>query len=276
MKFTKNQKILAGIVATFLAGGAITGAAYYHNVQEAKAKQVQQEKRRNELTKKAKAAAEKLKKAAQEALLEAQKNPNKENLKRAEEAISKIKNKELAQKLQKELEGIKDRVHLEGDVRKAVSDYQKDPTNEEKLKKAQAEVAKLTSDYSKALKVKLTKVIEETKAKAEEAKSKAQAESPAQPTNNTQAAQGQAPTPATGTTPDYGSYSQAPATPSYTAPATGGAVVPAQPSPSTGNPAYNSGAGANANSYVGMDQIDKWTEEANANPGGAPSADGGR
>ena len=59
---------------------------------------------------------------------------------------------------------------------------------------------------------------------------------------------------------DYGQYAQAPAqnTPSYNPPANGGngggAVAPSTPSGNTGNPDYNSGAGSNANSNVGLDE----------------------
>ena len=85
-------------------------------------------------------------------------------------APSNLKDEQAVKQLTKELEGIKTRVKLETEAKKAVSDYQKDAGNAGKLKKAQTAVSKLTSSYSKALKAKLEKEIATSKAQADKAK----------------------------------------------------------------------------------------------------------
>ncbi|OUK03648.1 hypothetical protein, partial [Lactococcus petauri] len=135
-----------------------------------KAKQVQQEKEKKQAIENAKQADKELLIKAKASLAEAQKNPSANNLELAKKAISLVKDDKAAQQLTKELDGIKNRVKLETEAKKAVADYQKNATNADKLKKAQTAVSKLTSDYSKTLKAKLTKDIAASKSQADKAK----------------------------------------------------------------------------------------------------------
>lgn len=169
MKLNKKQTIVGVSLAILLLGGA-AGATYSHNVKAEKAKQVQQEKEKKQVIENAKQADKELLIKAKAALAEAQKNPSANNLELAKKAISQVKDDKAAQQLTKELDGIKNRVKLETEAKKAVADYQKNATNADKLKKAQTAVSKLTSDYSKTLKAKLTKDIAASKAQADKAK----------------------------------------------------------------------------------------------------------
>ncbi|WP_347963077.1 hypothetical protein [Lactococcus formosensis] len=169
MKLNKEQTIVGVSLAILLLGGAV-GATYSHNVKAEKAKQVQQEKEKKQAIENAKQADKELLIKAKASLAEAQKNPSANNLELAKKAISQVKDDKAAQQLTKELDGIKNRVKLETEAKKAVADYQKDATNADKLKKAQTAVSKLTSDYSKTLKAKLTKDIAASKAQADKAK----------------------------------------------------------------------------------------------------------
>ncbi len=169
MKLNKKQTIVGVSLAILLLGGA-AGATYSHNVKAEKAKQVQQEKEKKQAIENAKQADKELLIKAKASLAEAQKNPSANNLELAKKAISQVKDDKAAQQLTKELDGIKNRVKLETEAKKAVADYQKDATNADKLKKAQTAVSKLTSDYSKTLKAKLTKDIAASKAQADKAK----------------------------------------------------------------------------------------------------------
>lgn len=169
MKLNKKQTIVGVSLAILLLGG-VAGATYSHNVKAEKAKQVQQEKEKKQAIENAKQADKELLIKAKASLAEAQKNPSANNLELAKKAISQVKDDKAAQQLTKELDGIKNRVKLETEAKKAVTDYQKDATNADKLKKAQTAVSKLTSDYSKTLKAKLTKDIAASKAQADKAK----------------------------------------------------------------------------------------------------------
>lgn len=169
MKLNKKQTIVGVSLAILLLGGA-AGATYSHNVKAEKAKQVQQEKEKKQALENAKQADKELLIKAKASLAEAQKNPSANNLELAKKAISQVKDDKAAQQLTKELDGIKNRVKLETEAKKAVADYQKDATNADKLKKAQTAVSKLTSDYSKTLKAKLTKDIAASKAQVDKAK----------------------------------------------------------------------------------------------------------
>jgi colicin import membrane protein len=169
MKLNKKQTIVGVSLAILLLGGA-AGATYSHNVKAEKAKQVQQEKEKKQAIENAKQADKELLIKAKSALSEAQKSPSANNLELAKKAISQVKDDKAAQQLTKELDGIKNRVKLETEAKKAVADYQKNATNADKLKKAQTAVSKLTSDYSKTLKAKLTKDIAASKIQADKAK----------------------------------------------------------------------------------------------------------
>ncbi|WP_285140895.1 hypothetical protein [Lactococcus petauri] len=169
MKLNKKQTIVGVSLAILLLGG-VAGATYSHNVKAEKAKQVQQEKEKKQAIENAKQADKELLIKAKASLAEAQKNPSANNVEFAKKAISQVKDDKAAQQLTKELDGIKNRVKLETEAKKAVADYQKNATNADKLKKAQTAVSKLTSDYSKTLKAKLTKDIAASKAQADKAK----------------------------------------------------------------------------------------------------------
>ncbi|WP_285007513.1 hypothetical protein [Lactococcus formosensis] len=179
MKLNKKQTIVGVSLAILLLGGA-AGATYSHNVKAEKAKQVQQEKEKKQAIENAKQADKELLIKAKASLAEAQKNPSANNLELAKKAISQVKDDKAAQQLTKELDGIKNRVKLETEAKKAVADYQKNATNADKLKKAQTAVSKLTSDYSKTLKAKLTKDISISKAQADKAKKAEEAKKSAQ------------------------------------------------------------------------------------------------
>ncbi|WP_396512766.1 hypothetical protein [Lactococcus garvieae] len=180
MKLSKKQVVVGGVVAVLLAGGVTAGAVHNHNVQAEKAKQVQQEKDKKQAIENTKKVNEGLVKEAKSALLTAQKSPTANNLELAKKAISHVKDDKTAKKLTKELDGIKNRVKLETEAKKAVADYQKNATNADKLKKAQTAVSKLTSDYSKTLKAKLNKDISTSKAQADKAKKAEEAKKSAQ------------------------------------------------------------------------------------------------
>ena len=179
MKLSKKQVVVGGVVALLIASvGA--GVVHNQNVQAEKAKQVQQEKDKKQAIENTKKVNEGLVKEAKSALLTAQKSPTANNLELAKKAISQVKDDKAAQQLTKELDGIKNRVKLETEAKKAVAEYQKDATNADKLKKAQTAVSKLTSDYSKTLKAKLTKDISTSKAQADKAKKAEEAKKSAQ------------------------------------------------------------------------------------------------
>ena len=179
MKLNKKQTIVGVSLAILLLGGA-AGATYFHNVKAEKDKQVQQEKEKKQAIENAKQADKELLIKAKASLAEAQKSPSSNNLELAKKAISLVKDDKAAQQLTKELDGIKNRVKLETEAKKAVADYQKNATNADKLKKAQTAVSKLTSDYSKTLKAKLTKDIAASKAQADKAKKAEEAKKSAQ------------------------------------------------------------------------------------------------
>lgn len=292
MKFTKKQWIIGASIAIVLAGGG-TALAVNHQAQVRAEKIVQEEK----------AAYDKLIKVAQEATKKAETFKAEADVKEAQDAIKKLKEKDQTA-LTERVEKVRQNWDLVNKAEKNVVSAEKVKT-EATVKTAQTAINQLKADMTKAKKTalqqRLDKVKAAIKARKEEAdkKAKAEAEKQAQTAqtavqNNAaqdssdNAAASQAGAAVSNGDTSYNGYAQAQAAPSYTAPAQnnsgyvastpsgGSAQAPAQPQPSTGNPAYNSGAGANANSHKPMEEIDKWTEDANAHPGGFESANGGR
>ena len=243
MKFTKKHWIIAGIACLILAGGS--AALVAHHQAQVKAEKTAQE---------AKRTYDKLLASAKETTEKAETFKAETDVKTAQEAIKKLKAKD-QKNLSTRVETVGKNWSLYHQADKAVSAAEKSKTDKT-IKTAQDLVNTLKDEMTKSKKAELQKRLDKVKAdlkakKAkEDAKSKAQTEQvqadhSAQPANNTQEAQAE--TPATGTGSEY-SQSQTPATPSYTAPATGGgggAVAPAQPSANTGNPAPNNGASSN-------------------------------
>ena len=239
MKFTKKYWIIAGIACLILAGGS-AGLVAHHQAQVKAEKTAQEAKR----------TYDKLLASAKKATEKAETFKVEEDVKIAKEAIKKLKEKD-----QKDFSTRVEKVRKNWDffhqVDKAVSAAEKAKTDQT-IKTAQDAVNTLKDAMTKSKKAELQNRLDKVKAdlKAKKAKedakakaqtAQAQADHSAQTANNTQAAQAEAP--ATGT--EY-SQSQTPATPSYTAPATGGAVSPAQPSPNTGSPSSNHGTSSNA------------------------------
>lgn len=290
MKFTKKQWIIGSIVALVLAGGG-TALAVNHQAQVRAEKIAQEEK----------AAYDKLIKAAQEATKKAETFKTEKDVKTAQDAVKKLEEKD-KKELTTRVEKVRQNWDLVNKAEKAVVSAEKAKTDAT-VKTAQTAINQLKADMTKvkktALQQRLDKVKAAIKAKKEEADKKAKAEAEKQ-AQNTQAksqtqniapTQGQPVTAQEEATPSGGvaTYDQqAQPAPSYTAPAQnssgyvasapsgGSAQAPAQPQPSTGNPAYNSGAGANANPNVSIEEGNKWIEDANAHPGGFESANGGR
>lgn len=298
MNITRKQWIIGGAVALVLAGG---GAGIVANNQA----QAQAEKTAQE----AKTAYDNLIKEAKKATEKAETFKAEADVKTAQDAIKKLDEKDKTDLIAR-VEIVRQNWDLVNKADKAVTNAEK-VQNDANVKTAQSSIDKIKDEMAKSkkssLQGRLDKVKtaiknnkERAKAKAaEEAKSKANAEQQkaqaaqeqAQPQNDTQdqaadvnnavAPQAEVPA-ASGGAVDYGQYAQAPAqnTPSYNPPANGanggGAVAPSTPSGNTGNSDYNNGGGANANPNHSINDIDNWTNEANSNPGGAPSANGGR
>lgn len=299
MKITKKQWMISGTVVVLLAGG---GAGIVANNQA----QAQAEKTAQE----AKTAHDNLIKEAKKATEKAETFKAEADVKTAQDAIKKLDEKD-KNALIARVEKVRQNWDLVNKADKAVTNAEK-VQNDANVKTAQSSIDKIKDEMAKSkkssLQGRLDKVKtavknnkERAKAKAaEEAKSKANAEQQkakaaqeqAQPQNDTQAqgadvnnavaTQAEAPA-ANGGEVDYGQYDQTPAqnTPSYNPPSTGGnggggAVAPSTPSGNTGNSDYNNGGGANGNPNVSIDEGNKWIEDANNNPNGAPSANGGR
>ncbi|MDT2620891.1 serine protease [Lactococcus petauri] len=291
MKMTKKQWIVGGAVVLVLAGG---GAGIVANNQaQAQAEKTAQEAKtaHDNLIKKAKKATEKAETFKAEA-----------DVKTAQDAIKKLDEKDKTDLIAR-VEKVRQNWDLVNKANKAVSNAEK-VQNDANVKTAQSSIDKIKDEMAKSkkssLQGRLDKVKtavknnkERAKAKAaEEAKSKANAEqqkaqaaqeqaktqnesqTQAADVNNAAAPQAEAPAVSGGAV----DYAQAPAqnSPIYNPPATGGAVAPSTPSGNTGNSDYNNGGGANANPNHSINDIDNWTNEANSNPGGAPSANGGR
>ncbi|MFK4796621.1 serine protease [Lactococcus petauri] len=297
MKITKKQWIVGGAVALVLAGGG-TGIVV-NNQAQAQAEKTAQE---------AKTAHDNLIKAAKTATEKAETFKAEADVKSAQDAIKKLDEKDKTS-LNSRVEKVRQNWDLVNKADKAVTNAEK-VQNDANVKIAQTSIDKIKDNMAKSKKADLQKRLDKVKTAvknnkdrakakaAEEAKSKANAEQQkaqaaqeqAKTQNETQAqaadvnnaAAPQAEGPASGGAVDYGQYAQAPAqnTPSYNPPATGGngggAVAPSTPSGNTGNTDYNNGGGANANPNHSINDIDNWTNEANSNPGGAPSANGGR
>ena len=293
MKFTKKQWIIGSIVALVLAGGG-TALVVNHQAQVRADKIAQEEK----------AAYDKLVKAAQEATKKAETFKVEADVKSAQDAIKKLEEKDKTA-LNARVEKVRQNWDLVNKAEKNVVNAEKAKTDAT-VKTAQAAINQLKEEMTKAKKTALQKRVDKVKADIKAKKDKATAEKKAQEVaaqqkaqeaqtatqNNTQtqaadinnATAPQAETPASNGGAVYSGYAQAPSSvpaqnnSGYVAsvPSGGSAQAPAQPQPNTGNPAYNSGAGANANSHKPMEEIDKWAEDANAHPGGFESANGGR
>lgn len=297
MKITKKQWIVGGAVALVLAGG---GAGIVANNQA----QAQAEKTAQE----AKTAHDNLIKEAKKATEKAETFKAEADVKTAQDTIKKLDEKDKTDLIAR-VEKVRQNWDLVNKADKAVAIAEK-VQNDANVKTAQTSIDKIKDNMANSKKTDLQKRLDKVKTAvknnkdrakakaAEEAKSKANAEQQraqaaqeqAQPQNDTQAQSGdvnnaaapQAEAPASGDPVDYGQYAQAPAqnTPGYNPPANGGngggAVAPSTPSGNTGNSDYNNGGGANANPNHSINDIDNWTNEANSNPGGAPSANGGR
>ncbi|WP_251713340.1 serine protease [Lactococcus ileimucosae] len=243
MKFTKKHWIIAGIACLILAGGS-AGLVAHHQAQVKAEKTAQEAKR----------TYDKLLASAKEATEKAETFKAETDVKAAQEAIKKLDKKD-QKSLNTRVEKVRKNWDFFHQADKAVSAAEKAKTDQT-IKTAQDAVNTLKDAMTKSKKAELQKRLdkvktelkvkkakEESKAKAQEAQD--QADHSAQPANNTQEAQAEVP--ATGISPEYGQYSQAqaPATPSYTAPATGGAVAPAQPNPNTGSSSSNHGTSSN-------------------------------
>ncbi|MFK4782116.1 serine protease [Lactococcus petauri] len=294
MEFGKKQWIISGAVVVLLAGG---GAGIVANNQA----QAQAEKTAQE----AKTAHDNLIKEAKKATEKAETFKAEADVKTAQDAIKKLDEKDKTVLITR-VEKVRQNWDLVNKANKAVSNAEK-VQNDANVKTAQSSIDKIKDEMAKSkkssLQGRLDKVKtavknnkERAKAKAaEEAKSKANAEqqkaqaaqeqakaqnesqTQAADVNNASAPQAEAPAVSGGAV-DYGQYAQAPAqnAPSYNAPANGGngggAVAPSKPNGNTGNPDYNSGAGSNANSNVGLDEANDLDHASN----GENSVNGGR
>lgn len=290
MKITKKQWIIGSIVALVLVGGG-TALAVNHQAQIRADKIAQEEK----------AAYDKLVKAAQEATKKAEGFKAETDVKSAQDAIKKLEEKD-KKELTARVEKVRQNWNLVNKAEKDVVSAEKAKTDAT-VKTAQTAIDQLKEEMTKAKKTALQQRLDKIKADIKAKKDKAAADKKAKEQaaqQNTQAsAQNdtqtqvadinnatapQAETPASNSGAAYSAYAQAPSpAPAQnnsgyvaSAPSGGSAQAPAQPQQSTGNPAYNSGAGANANSHKPMEEIDKWAENANAHPGGFESANGGR
>lgn len=293
MKFTKKQWIIGSIVALVLAGGG-TALVVNHQAQVRADKIAQEEK----------AAYAKLLKTAQEATQKAESFKAEADVKAAQGAIQKLEEKDKTA-LNARVEKVRQNWDLVNKAEKNVVNAEKSKTDAT-VKTAQTAINQLKAEMTKAKKTALQKRLDKVKAEIKAKKDKATAEKKAQEVaaqqkaqeaqtatqNNTQtqaadinnATAPQAETPASNGGAAYSGYAQAPSSvpaqnnSGYVAsvPSGGSAQAPAQPQQSTGNPAYNSGAGANANPNVSIEEGNKWIEDANAHPGGFESANGGR
>ena len=278
MKFTKKQWIIGSIVALVLAGGG-TALVVNHQAQVRADKIAQEEK----------AAYDKLVKAAQEATKKAETFKAEADVKSAQDAIKKLEEKD-KDALSARVEKVRQNWDLVNKAEKNVVNAEKAKTDAT-VKIAQTAIDQLKEEMTKAKKTALQKRLDKVKAAIKAKKDKATAEKKAQEAaaqqkaqeaqtaaqNNTQtqaadvnnATAPQAETPASNGGAAYSGYAPAPAQNNSgyvaSAPSGGSAQAPAQPQQSTGNPAYNSGAGANANSHKPMEEIDKWAENANNN-----------
>jgi hypothetical protein len=277
MKITKKQWIIGSIVALVLVGGG-TALAVNHQAQIRADKIAQEEK----------AAYDKLVKAAQEATKKAEGFKAETDVKSAQDAIKKLEEKD-KKELTARVEKVRQNWNLVNKAEKDVVSAEKAKTDAT-VKTAQTAIDQLKEEMTKAKKTALQQRLDKIKADIKAKKDKAAADKKAKEQaaqQNTQAsAQNdaqtqvadinnatapQAETPASNSGAAYSAYAQAPSpAPAQnnsgyvaSAPSGGGAQAPAQPQPNTGNPAYNNGAGANANSHVSADDLAK--DEANAN-----------
>ncbi len=297
MKFTKKQKqwMLGGVVALVLAGGG-TAVVVNHHAQVQADKIAQEEK----------AAYAKLLKTAQEATEKAETFKAESDVKTAQDAIKKLKENDKTELIAR-VEKVRQNWELVNKATKNVASAEK-AKSDATVQTAQTTINQLKAEMAQAKKTALQKRLDKVKAEIKAKKDKAAAEkksqeaaaqqmaqdsqAPAQTVaqnNGAQASSGnagvaQAETPTANGGAAYSGYAQAPSSvPAQnnsgyvaSAPSGGSAQAPAQPQQSTGNPAYNSGAGANANPNVSIEEGNKWIENANAHPGGFESANGGR
>uniref|UniRef100_UPI00359C108B serine protease n=1 Tax=Lactococcus garvieae TaxID=1363 RepID=UPI00359C108B len=293
---TKKQIVIGSVVALALVAGGAGVTAHHHAKVEA-----------DKLAQMAKNTHNALLKDAQAATQKAEGFKNEADVKTAEKAIQRL-NKKDQTALTARLKVVKDNWIVANKAEQAVIKAEKNKT-EADVKNAQKAIdqlkATMTRAKKSALQHRLDKVkqgMKATKAKAEQAQAEAQTQAFVQSQN----------TPASNATGDTGAqsaetnsapaptYNQAPApaysapetetpsgpqaqpAPSYnvpvpSAPASGTASAPAQSSNNTGNPAYNSGAGANADPNMSIEQGNKDNEYANAHPyGDGMSVNGGR
>ena len=303
MNWTKKQKqwmVGAGVAVVLLGGGV---ALTMNHQAQVRADKIAQEE---------KAAYDKLVKAAQEATKKAETFKAEADVKSAQDAFKKLEEKDKTA-LNARVEKVRQNWDLVNKAEKNVVNAEKAKTDAT-VKTAQTAINQLKAEMTKAKKTALQKRLDKVKAEIKAKKDKATAEKKAQEAaaqqkaqeaqtatqNNTQAqaavqnnvaqtssGNDSAPqTEASAQSPAYNGYAQAPAepAPSAQAPQTGSvgqATAPTQSQqaqPSTGNPAYNSGGGIIDNfngGHASMDQIDKYTENANNNINNG-CANGGR
>lgn len=167
--WNQKQKIIGGTaVAVLLIGGfGFEIASANHHAKEIKAEQLKQEE---DTIKSKKLKEEKLVQSqAKKSLDVAETTDTPKNIETAESLIKKVTDKKVQETFTEQLNEIKDRVKIEETANKAVSDYSKDATNQDKYKTAQQAIDKLTSNYSKALKEQLTKQLSDSKSQADKA-----------------------------------------------------------------------------------------------------------
>ncbi|WP_242359030.1 serine protease [Lactococcus petauri] len=293
MKMTKKQMIVSSVMALVLVGGGV-GVVAHHQAQV----------RADKIAQEAKQTHDKLINDAEEATQKAETFKAEADVKTAQDAIKKLEEKDKAPFITR-VEKVDRNWTLVHKAEQAVIKAEKGKT-ETSVKMAQTAIDQLKATMTKtkksALQQRLDKVkaiVKNNKAKAEKAKKakkakeakEAQAEAqvqtqaqnqqvavqksetPSGTVANNEASQGEVSSNASAPVYQYQAPVSEQAAPSYNAPAS----APAQSSNNTGNPAYNSGAGKNANPNVSMEEADKDIADANAHPyGDGMSVNGGR
>lgn len=287
MNITKKQMLVSSVAVVALMAGGVGVTAHHHAKVEADKLAHMEKQTHDKLIKDAKAATQKAEGFKDEA-----------DVKTAEKAIQRLDKKDQTA-LTARLKVVKDNWTVAHKAEQAVIKAEKNKT-EVDVKNAQKAIDQLKATMTKAKKSalqhrldKVKQAMKATKAKAEKAQ---QAQAEAQAQIQTQASVQSQNTPTSNATENTGAqsadtnsapaptYNQAPAysapaaqapsapqaqpAPSYNAPAPsapagGTASAPAQSSTNTGNSAYNSGAGANANPNVSAEELGKDIENAN-------------
>lgn len=292
MKITKKQWVVGGLAVLVLAGGSAGIVA--NNQAQMQAERTAQA---------AKVAHDNLIKSAKELTKKAETFKVEADVQTAQDAIKKLDEKDKTALIAR-IEKVQKNWDLVNATNKAVLSAEKSKT-EASVKIAQMDIDKLKEEMTTSKKTALQKRLDKVKATLKdqkeeaqaEAKKKAQEKGAADAKASQEAVIAQSETqasasnnagvqnPTFASSADTGTYIQesqapsynAPASPSYAAPAGGGgAQAPSTPSSNTGNLAYNSGAGANANPNVSLEDGNKAIEDANNHLNGAPSANGGR